>query len=199
MEGDKALIACEIFKHELAQVLVPRNEIDIYWLDAALHADAKRMKIELEGAIAKVMGTAHGGIHLLFGNGCHPDLCNIAEGCGARVPGVNNCIQAIIGPDETKRLEANRTMVVTPAWITAWPSIMAGLGWDEVDVRINMGRYDRIVLLDSGVVPITDEIILSFYDLVQVPIELEQVNLEYFRNLVSKVLGAPDAASAILI
>lgn len=191
MESRQTVIACEIFKHELEQVLSPKQEIAIYWLDAALHANADRMKTELEEAVNAIKADHPGEIQFFFGNGCHPDICQIAAGCEARMPGVNNCIQAIIGPAETKRLEADRTMVVTPAWIAAWPGIMEGLGWDEVDVRINMGRYDRILLLDSGVVPIADEDILAFYDLVQVPVEIEQVNLKYFTDLVGRVLGEP--------
>jgi len=96
--------------------------------------------------------------------------------------------KSFIGPEKTKQLEANRTMVITPGWITAWSGIMAGLGWDEVDVRINLGRYDRILLLDSGIVPINDEEILAFYDLVQVPIGIECVELTYFRNLIGRIL-----------
>jgi hypothetical protein len=65
---------------------------------------------------------------------------------------------------------------------------MKGLGWDEVDVRINLGRYDRILLIDTGVAAVPDEEILSFYDLVQVPIEIEPVNLEYFNNLINQIL-----------
>lgn len=189
MENHRTLIACEIFRHELEQVLSSSPDITVHWLDAALHANADRMKNELEAAVTTVKSDHQGEIQFLYGNGCHPDICRIAEGCGAQIPGVNNCIQAIVGPAETKRLEADRTMVVTPAWISAWPSIMEGLGWDEVDVRINMGRYDRILLLDSGIAPIADEEILAFYDLVQVPVEIEEVNLTYFTDLVGRVLG----------
>jgi len=57
-----------------------------------------------------------------------------------------------------------------------------------VDVRINLGRYDRILLLDPGIVPINDEEILNFYDLVQVPIEIECVELTYFHNLIGQIL-----------
>ena len=194
MEHQKTLVACEIFRKELEQVLPRHSGTTVYWLDAALHANAERMKAELERAINEIRDACRGSIHFLFGNGCHPDICQIATDCGAQIPGVNNCIQALVGPTETKRLEANRTMVVTPAWIAAWPGIMDGLGWDEVDVRINMGRYDRILLLDSGAVPIKDEEILAFYDLVQVPIEIEQVDLSYFTNLLSQVLGDSNTA-----
>ena len=176
MDIRRTLIACEIFRHELEQTLSSKPDIAVHWLDAALHANAERMKTKLEEAVTTIKGHRPGEIQFLFGNGCHPDICKVVTDCGAQIPAVNNCIQAIIGPEETKKLEADRTMVVTPAWISAWPDIMDGLGWDAVDVRINLGRYDRILLLDSGVVPITDEDILAFYDLVQVPIEIEPIS-----------------------
>lgn len=188
MGNDDILIACGIFRNELESVLTTENAIAVHWLDAALHADADRMQAALESAIGVNSTNPSRRIRFLFGNGCHPDICNIADGCGSRIPEVKNCIQAIIGPEKTKQLEADRTMVVTPAWITAWPDIMEGLGWDAVDVRINLGRYDRILLIDTGVASVSDDEILSFYDLVQVPIEIESVDLVYFRNLVNQLL-----------
>ena len=157
METGNTLIACGIFRHELASVLPADNGIAVHWLDAALHADAEQMKVALDHAIAVHAHDAGHRIHFLFGNGCHPDICKIAENCGSRIPSVKNCIQAIIGPERTSQLEADRTMVITPGWISAWPDIMKGLGWDDVDVRLNLGRYDRIVLIDTGVAPISDE------------------------------------------
>ena len=188
MRKGKSLIACKIFEHELNEVLSSDTDVAVYWIDAALHANPIRMKKELTDAITAVEKDRVGDICFLFGNGCHPDIWEITESCGAQLPSAKNCIQAIIGPEKTKQLEANRTMVITPGWITAWPGIMAGLGWDEVDVRINLGRYDRILLLDPGIFPINDEEILAFYDLVQVPIEIECVELTYFHNLIGQIL-----------
>ena len=185
------LIACGIFRHELESVLCAENGIAIHWLDAALHADAQRMKAALDQAITVHQARHAACIHFLIGNGCHPDIGKVAEGCGSCIPPVKNCIEAIIGPHRTRQLEAGRTMVITPAWLTAWPDIMKGLGWDEVDVRINLGRYDRIVLIDTGVVTVSDEAILGFYDLVQVPIEIEAADLAYFQNLVDQILNDP--------
>jgi hypothetical protein len=188
MRNKKLLIACKIFEHELNKVLSPEADVTIHWIDAALHANPDRMKKELTDAITASEKDQVDDISFLFGNGCHPDIWEITESCGAQMPSVKNCIQAIIGPEKTKQLEANRTLVITPGWIRAWPGIMAGLGWDEVDVRINLGRYDRRLLLDPGIVSINDEEILAFYDLVQVPIEIECVELTYFRNLIGRIL-----------
>ena len=191
MGTGKSLIACGIFRHELESVLAAENGIAVYWLDAALHADARRMRAALDQAIEVHRSYSAEAIRFLLGNGCHPDICKVAGDCGSRIPPVKNCIQAIIGPQKTRQLEEARTMVITPGWITAWSDIMEGLGWDEVDVRINLGRYDRIVLIDTGVAPVSDEAILAFYDLVQVPIEIEPEDLEYFKNLVDQVLNDP--------
>jgi len=188
MRNGKSLIACKIFEHELNEVLSSDTDVAVHWIDAALHTNPIRMKKELTDAIRAAEKDRVGDICFLFGNGCHPDIWEITESCAAQLPSAKNCIQAIIGPEKTKQLEANCTMVITPGWITAWPGIMAGLGWDEVDVRINLGRYDRILLLDPGIVPINDEEILNFYDLVQVPIEIESVELTYFHDLIGQIL-----------
>lgn len=188
MENGSKIIACRIFEHELNSLLSSDADIDIHWLDAALHADQVRMKKELLIPVENTPGESGHEFVFLFGNGCHPDICGITEGCGGRVLPVKNCIQALVGPEKTEQLEANRTMVITPGWITAWPGIMEGLGWDAVDVRINLGRYDRILLLDPGIVPIRDEEILDYYDLVQVPIEIEPIDLSYFHDLISRMI-----------
>ncbi len=101
---------------------------------------------------------------------------------------VRNCIEAFLG-DRATELEDQRTMIMTPGWVRAWPSIMKGLGWDEVDVRTNLGRYERILLIDSGLESLTDEEILAFFDLTQVPIESEPLDLQHFKDVVHSLLN----------
>ena len=85
-------------------------------------------------------------------------------------------------------LQQNRTMVITPGWIRFFPNLMAEAGWDEVDVRQNFGRYDRFLLMDTGINPLSEEEILAFYDLTQVPIEIQQISLDHFRAKLIEVL-----------
>ena len=70
---------------------------------------------------------------------------------------------------------------------------MEALGWNEVDVRINLGRYERILVLDAGIEPLTDEETLLFFDLVQVPVEIKKIDLSVFRDLLAKLLEQPPA------
>ena len=101
---------------------------------------------------------------------------------------VRNCIEALLGNRATE-LENQRAMIMTPGWVRAWPSIMKGLGWDEVDVRVSLGRYERILLIDAGLDPLTDDEIIAFYDLTQVPIESEPLDLQHFKDVVHRLLN----------
>ncbi len=80
-------------------------------------------------------------------------------------------------------------MVMTPGWVRVLPQIMQSLGWDEVDVRINLGRYKRILIVDSGVKSLSDEDVLAFFDLTQVPLEIELLDLGHFRHEVAELLS----------
>ena len=55
-------------------------------------------------------------------------------------------------------------------------------------MRINLGRYERILVVDAGIEPLTDEETLSFFDLVQVPVETRKIDLAIFRELLSELL-----------
>ena len=127
-------------------------------------------------------------VRILFGGSCHPEMNELAKKYGAKTLSVKNCIEVFLG-DKSQYLEDSHTMVMTPGWVRVWPQIMQSLGWDEVDVRINLGRYKRILIVDSGVNPLSDEDVLAFFDLTQVPLEIEPLDLGHFRHEVSELLS----------
>ncbi len=183
MKHKKNIIACRIFENEVKAVLPETDAREIHWIDAALHASPQRLKCAISDAISNIDST-RSEIGFLFGNGCHPDMCAIAGQHGVGLPAEKNCIHAFLGSHQAKELERNRTMILSPGWLDAWQGIVEGLGWDEVDVRINMGRYDRILLIDPGLVPVDDERLIEFYDQIQVPIEIMPIDLHHFRSFV---------------
>ena len=183
----KKILACQIFSDELLAVLPEDHKnIEIIWLDAGLHANLDKLEIALKQALMDA--TSEGAdTRVLFGNGCHPDMCHIINSHGGKILGAKNCVEAFC-PGSIDELEQNRTMVITPGWIRFFPNLMAALAWDEVDVRQNFGRYDRILLMDTGINPLSEEEILEFYDLTQVPIEIQQISLDHFRAKLIEVL-----------
>jgi len=83
-----------------------------------------------------------------------------------------------------------KTFYLTSGWLENWRKIfMEGLGWDAVDARQNFGYYDRILLLDTGIVPIDDMNLLEFYDYAQVPVETMPVDPDNLRILLKQLLN----------
>jgi uncharacterized protein DUF1638 len=183
----KKLIACQIFTDELSAVLLEEHrDIDVTWLNAGLHMNLDKLETTLKQAL-KDAAIEGADARFLFGRGCHPDMCHIINNHGGKVLGAKNCIEAFCH-ENIDELEKNRTMVITPSWIRFFPNLMAAAGWDEVDVRQNFGRYDRFLLMDTGINPLSEEEILEFYDLTQVPIEIQQISLDHFREKLIEVL-----------
>jgi hypothetical protein len=187
MSKRKILIACKIFEDELQALLQPDRQPEIIWIDASLHADEARLEEELKKAMNRAEAEP-GDIKILFGRACHIDMPRLARECGAESLSAANCIEALCG-EKKDDLERERTMLMTPGWIRSWPGMMKALGWSEVDFRLNLGRYDRIRVLDAGISPLTEEEILEFFDLVQIPIEIDELSLESFEQTIRTLLG----------
>jgi hypothetical protein len=187
MGASKLVIACKIFYDELQSVLPSDADIKVVWIEAALHVNLNHLESELKAALADGATNA-AAIQLFLGVGCHPDIVKLSKEYGATVSPVKNCLEAFLGA-KTKELEKDGTMIMTPGWIRAWPSMMAALGWNEVDVRINYGRYNRILVLEPGINPLSDEEILEFFDLTQIPIEIEPLELDHFKSLLTEMIG----------
>ena len=183
----KKIIACQIFKDELLSTLPEEHkDIDITWLDAGLHWNLDKRETALKQALADA-DKEGADVRFLFGHGCHPDMCHIVNSHGGKILEAKNCVEAICH-ESIYELEKNRTMVITPGWIRSSSNMMTAAGYDEVDIRQKFGFYDRFLLMDTGINPLSEEEILEFYDLVQVPIEIQPIGLDPFREKLIEVL-----------
>ncbi len=54
--------------------------------------------------------------------------------------------------------------------------------------QVRYGRYNRILVLDPGINPLSDEEILEFFDLTQVPAEIEPLELDHFQRLLTEMI-----------
>ncbi len=189
MKKPISLIACPIFEDELKEVLPSDSEFTIHMMDPVVHSNPKLMKDELTSAIAEV-NNININICLMVGCECDCDtgIKEIAKDAKAKHPSGKNCIEIILGPEKAKELQNDRTIIFTQGWLRMIKNSLENGLWSEVDVRTNYGYYDRIILLDYGTAPLTDLEILSFYDLIQVPIEIEQVSLDNFKVVVKELL-----------
>jgi len=192
MRKRRVLIACKIFEEEINHFLQREREIfdvQTVWLDVGLHADPALLQEELISAIDRAKAIGEDNIRILYGQRCLPGIERLAAQKEVSVASTNNCLEAFIGDNKLKDFDNNHTMVMTPSWVRVWPEAMKKfLGWSEVDFRINLGRYERILVLDARLAPLSDQEILEFFDLVQVPVEVEPLNLDHFHDIVIKLL-----------
>ena len=189
MKNAVSLIVCPIFEDELKAVLPSDSELTLHMMDSIIHSNPKLMKQELTNAIAEVRNR-NTDICLMVGCECDCELSikQIAKDAKAKHPSGKNCIEIILGPERTKELQNDRTIIFTQGWVRMIKNALENGLWSEVDVRTNYGYFDRILLLAYGIASLSDFQILSLYDLIQVPIEIEQVNLDYFKSVVDSFL-----------
>lgn len=187
------LITCPIFAKELAAVISESMAPPIVKLmDYRIHFSGEVMAREVVKGVARAEEEG-ADISFLLGRECESlqPLSEIAESCGGLLPDGLNCIELILGQEKALELQENRSTVMTPAWMEMISNSIADGHWTVDDARINLGHYDRIILLDFGLEPLADEMILEFFELVQVPIEILPVSLDHFRQVVAKLLAAP--------
>jgi len=187
MVEKKYLISCPIFKDELELVLPASTALNIRYMDYRIHNDGKRMFEELQKAVASVDSD---DISILVGRECYCEMSigDFAESINAKLPDEKNCIEMILGHERTLALQQNRTTIHTHGWMRMIHQFITEDSLNADSIRIMIGHFDRILLLDYGIRPFSDEDILSYYDLLQVPIEIESVRLEYFKGVLDRLL-----------
>lgn len=184
------ILACGIMRHELEFLLKERN-VETGYIDAALHIDENRLADALTGALEE----SGGDVPVVIGAHCHTDMERIITAHNSRLINAASCIEMLLGGEEKARLDAeSNTFYLTSGWLEQWRAIFIdGQKWDAVDARQNFGYYDRILLLDTGVIPIDDEKILEFYEYTQVPIEIMPVDLRHLNKLLGELIDQDES------
>ncbi len=185
------MLACSIFRPELERVLpeivaehpeiFAGRDVDIEFVQSALHVDYKKLRQGIAEGFARCES---GNTALLYGFMCHPDLPQIAAEHDVPYLRVGNCIEIFLTPEQKRKIDADGlTYYLTTGWLADWRSFFVeAMGWDTYDARANLGRYDRILMLDTGICPYTDEDILDFFEFTTVPIEIEPIGLDVFKE-----------------
>ncbi|MDR0548661.1 MAG: DUF1638 domain-containing protein [Deltaproteobacteria bacterium] len=189
----RTIIACSIFESELTNFLEDHAaDVEIKWLQAGLHCDLDLLEKSLVPMMDETVGSEHEP-RLLIGDGCLPHMKDLAKAREIPLLKSKNCVEALLGEERLRELERNRTMVITPAWIRkvflAPNGTRAILGWDDTDFKINFGRYDRFLVLDSGLDSLSDEETLDFFSIAEVPIETEELDLNRFKEVMTEFLA----------
>jgi hypothetical protein len=192
----RVIVYCGIFDEELKDALAlleDRYDITAVRLAPGYHCVIEELEAKLSEAVNDPSAGDRSRVRILFGRKCLPDMQEFCAREGVSCLPTANCLTAMAGDDRVRELEDGKTMVVTPAWIRkmflASEGIPSFMKWDPTDMRINFGRYDRMLVLGTGVPP-ADEEILAAYDLFGNPVfEFEPCGPERFNGLVRDFLA----------
>lgn len=177
-------VGCSILEVEI-KAIMQELQIDnqIEYIDAALHVDLDLFEKALYDKIRPIADTNAAQLLVLIGTRCHPNLPAIVDKYQGKVVNSSNCIELLLGETMAKLDSEAKTFYLTIGWLKRWRDIfIKGLGWDSIDARINFGMYDRIIVIDTGLIGISEEEILDFFDYCQVPIETYTTTLDHLKK-----------------
>lgn len=181
-------ISCGIFREEL-EYLKREKGLDwhIMFLDAALHVNFDKLKEKLVSALeeSRRKGIA---IKVIYGH-CHPEIEDILERYRARRIAAGNCLEAMVGQEEVIRLNAEATsFFLSAGWVNAWEDMFT-LGKEDFgfDFKTMFTNYKRIIVFDTGVIPINEQKVRKFSEFTGLPVERRMITLEHLLGLIERI------------
>ena len=187
----KTFIVCSILASEVEKVMEElglSNKIN--YIPGALHVNLDKMQHALIENLNELKN-ADESTALIVGTKCHPEIRKIAATYSAGIICGSNCIELLLGEEKMKELDnESKTFYLTSGWLREWRDIFCegGLGWDSIDAKINFGRYDRILLLDTGLVEFSAQDILDFFEYTEVPIDTYPVTLDHLKQKMLEIV-----------
>ena len=189
MPGDPVIfISCGIFKEEI-EYLSREHKFPhrVIFLDAALHVNFDRLRASLVDALEK--NRAEGAvIKVLYGH-CHPDILDILDRYGAKKLAAGNCLEAFVGRDEVARLNNEAvSFFLSAGWVNNWEQMFdAGKKDIHIDFKSMFEHYKRILVFDTGVIPIDEMKVHKFSEFTGLPVERRVITLDHFLELINSL------------
>jgi len=181
-------ISCGIFREELGYLIREKGlDWNVVFLDAALHVNFDKLKAKLLEALEENRKTG-AEIKVIYGH-CHPHIREILERYGAKRIAAGNCLEAMVGAEEVLRLNAEATsFFLSAGWVNAWEDMFT-LGKDDFDFdfKTMFANYRRIIVFDTGVIPIDEEKVRKFSDFTGLPVERRMITLDRLLDIVKNI------------
>jgi len=181
-------ISCGIFREELGYLIREKGlDWNVVFLDAALHVNFDKLKAKLLEALEENRKTG-AEIKVIYGH-CHPHIREILERYGAKRIAAGNCLEAMVGAEEVLRLNAEATsFFLSAGWVNAWEDMFT-LGKEDFDFdfKTMFANYRRIIVFDTGVIPIDEEKVRKFSDFTGLPVERRMITLDRLLDLVKNI------------
>lgn len=189
------ILSCGVFELELNKVLndikkekLFKEDIDIKYLPFGLHTNLDKLKSVI---ISNLDNIKSDRIILLYGSKCHYMFHEFLKNYDNLITFKDsNCIDLIIGDE--RKYDDDKNLYITSGWVLKFDELNKFINAVDVyDIRQQYGQYDNVIIGDTDVFEFTDDMIFDLFEKIQVPIEIQKIDINNFKN---KIIHAIEKA-----
>ena len=181
------ILSCGVFEVELNKILKEIEEnifdvnINVKYLPFGLHTNLDKLKSVIVDNLNNITSSK---VILLYGSKCHYMFYDFLKDYNNLITFKDsNCLELIINNNDNKVLENDKNLYITPGWVLKFDELnQYSNAVDIYDIRQQYGQYENIIIGDTQVCEITEEMIFDLFEKVQVPIEVENIDINIFKN-----------------
>jgi hypothetical protein len=179
MTGKKiTCLACGVFRMEMEALTAQgRLDCDIITLESMLHMKPARLEQEME----RTMAFGPNNKFLLVYGDCHPRMHEMQKRENTtKVAGIN-CCDIVLGRDIYRKLQKEQAFIFMPEWTLRWRDVFAHeLGFKKPEVLQSFIQEHRkkLVYVDTGVMPVPENMLQDISEFFAMPVAVLTVSLE---------------------
>lgn len=190
------ILACSVFEPELEKVLKDikdknlfEADIEVVYLHFGLHTDLDKLESDVTEALDKLT-IQYDKVIVLYGSKCHYRFFEFLKKYDNIVTiKPANCLEAIIGDRVVESYVDGKNIYLTAGWVEKFDELnQFSNAVDNYDVLNQFGMYENAIIGDTGIIEITDDMIFELYEKIQIPVEVEEVDINIFENLIIDAL-----------
>lgn len=187
-ESTPACIACGVFKREL-EALAGKGLIDleVQTLESMLHMDP----LKLEKVLGQLLSQHPEKKYILIYGDCQPRMNELESRSGvSRTRGVN-CCEILLGKNAYRKLQHEKAFVFLPEWAVRWREIFArelGFAKPENACCFLKEYLEKLVFIDTGVVPVSEELLHEIRDYFDMPLEIIKISLDNLKGAIEQAV-----------
>ncbi|MEG1423676.1 MAG: DUF1638 domain-containing protein [Terrisporobacter sp.] len=191
------ILSCGVFEPELNKILKEIKDnntfdinINVRYLPFGLHTNLDKLKSVITNSLDKINCNK---VILLYGSKCHYLFHEFLNKYDNLITFKDsNCMELIINNENKKITDNDKNLYITPGWVLKFDELNRfSNAVDIYDIRHQYGQYENIIIGNTKVCELTDNMIFDLFEKIQVPIEIEDTDINIFKN---KIINAINQA-----
>lgn len=189
------LVTCSVFRAEVTHLWKTFwPHLKVPFQSSMLHMNPSKLGCRLETVVDKELAQGH-RVVLVYGE-CFPGMAALESRPGVTRTRGGNCAEMVLGRDEYRRLLRDGAFFLLPEWAAQGNKYFRhDLGLNRANATSLMrDSHNRLLYLDTGVVPIPETGLHSVASHCGLPWEVLPVSLDRLRSVIEDAVHRLDAS-----